>query len=63
MKLSFPETFNDIHSCVSSWPEHFRVVCDLESSLRLGHVHIDRPSSIAIVPLQNSTSAGHSDPQ
>ena len=25
-------------------------------------MHLKRPSSIAIVPLQNSTSAGHSDP-
>ena len=30
---SFVETFSDIHSCVGSWPEHFRDVCDLESSL------------------------------
>ena len=58
---SFPETFNYIHGSVDSWPKHFRLVCDLESSLGLGHVHIDRPSSIAIVPLQNRTSAGHSD--
>ena len=31
---SFPETF-----------EHFRLVCDLESSSRAGHVHTDRPPS------------------
>ena len=50
----FPETFSDVHSCVGSWPEHFRVACDLESSLRLGHVHIDRLSSIANVPLKTA---------
>ena len=53
-KSSFPETFNDIHSCVGSVPEHFRVVCDLESSLRLGHMHIDRLSSMATVPLNTA---------
>ena len=49
----YPDFFihsNDIHGCVGSWPEHFRVVCDLESSLRLGH----RLSSIAIVPLKTT---------
>ena len=57
----FPETINDIHSCVDSWPEHFRVVCDLESSLRLGHVHLNRLSSTSHCSTQNSTNAGHSD--
>ena len=45
-------SFHDIHSCVGSWPEHFRVLCDLESCVKLEHVHIDRPSSKAIVPQQ-----------
>ena len=35
----FPETFNVIHTCVGSVPEHFRVVRHLESSLILGYVH------------------------
>ena len=60
---SFPETFNDISRFCRFLAKTLQTrVCDLESSLGLGHVHIDRPSSIAIVPLQNRTSAGHSDP-
>ena len=45
-KSSFPETLNDIHSCVGSWPEHFRFMCDL--------VYMDRPSSTAMVPLKTA---------
>ena len=37
--------FTDFHSCLGSWSEHFRLVCDLESSLRAGHAHTDRPPS------------------
>ena len=51
---SFSETFNDIHSCEGSWPEHLRVVFDLESSLRPGHERTDRLASQAIVPLKTA---------